>query len=331
MALKLSLIHLQLALELDRTRSLTETGRRLRLTTPAVSYRLKEAQRRLGLPLFERHGHDWQPTAAGERVVLAARAAIDEILAMEADLRAGLKEPQTTLRIGARGYSAYRWLPAFAKTYAKQQNSLRIEIVDDSLTGTLESLRERRVDVAIAAGQIRAQWAVVVPLFRDELVAVLPVGHALAARRWLEPQDFLRDPYITYSAAAERGHEGDQFFRAAHVQPRNRVQVGLAEAVIEWVRHGFGISILTSWAVAEHVQNGSVAIRPLTQRGLSLEWFAVVRRETGSQRSVLFARALAEWCTTYPPFSRIAAQPHRPRAKRRTKDPGARRETRKPS
>ena len=323
MALKLSLLHLQLALELDRTRSLTETGRRLRLTTPAVSYRLKEANRRLGLPLFERHGHDWQPTAAGERVVQAAKAAIDEILAMEADLRAGLKEPQTTLRIGARGYSAYRWVPAFAKTYA-EQTSLRVEIVDDSLTGTLESLRERRVDVAIAAGQIRARWAVVVPLFRDELVAVLPIGHALAARRWLEPQDFLRDPYITYSAAAERGHEGDQFFRAAHVQPRNRVQVGLAEAVIEWVRHGFGISILTSWAVAEHVRNGSVTILPLTQRGISLEWFAVVRRETGSQRCVLFAQALAQWCTTYPPFSGIAAQRRKQKTKRGTKDPGLR-------
>jgi LysR family transcriptional regulator for metE and metH len=228
---------------------------------------------------------------------------------MEADLRAGLKEPQTALRIGARGYSAYRWLPAFAKTYAEQQLSLRIEIVDDSQTGTLESLRERRVDVAIAAGQIRARWAVVTPLFRDELVAVLPIGHALAARRWLEPQDFLRDPYITYSAAIERGHEGDQFFRAAHVQPRNRVQVGLAEAVIEWVRHGFGISILTSWAVAEHVQNGSVTTRPLTQRGIRIDWFAVVRREAGSQRSLLFAQALAKWCTAYPLFSSVVGRP----------------------
>ena len=319
MALKLSLIHLHLALELERTRSLTETGRRLRLTTPAVSYRLQEAQRRVGVPLFERHGHDWQPTAAGERVVQAARAAIDEILAMEADLRAGMQEPQVSLRIGARGYSAYRWLPAFAKKYLEQQPELRIEIVDDSLTGTLESLRERRVDIAIAAGQIRARWAVVVPLFRDQLVAVLPVGHPLGARRWLEPQDFLRDPYITYSAAAERGHEGDQFFRAAHVQPRNRVQVGLSEAVIEWVRHGFGISILTSWAVADYVLKGSVMTRPLGQRGITLDWFAVVRRESGSQRSALFAEALAQWCTTYPPFSGIASQRQSFAKQRRTK------------
>jgi LysR family transcriptional regulator for metE and metH len=319
MTLKLSLAHLQLALELERTRSLTETGRRLRLTTPAVSYRLQEAQRRVGAPLFERHGHDWQPTAAGERVVQAARAAIDEILAMEADLRAGMQEPQVSLRIGARGYSAYRWLPAFAKKYAEQQPELRIEVVDDSLTGTLESLRERRVDVAIAAGQIRARWALVVPLFRDQLVAVLPVGHPLAARRWLEPQDFLRDPYITYSAAAERGHEGDQFFRAAHVQPRNRVQVGLSEAVIEWVRHGFGISILTSWAVADYALKGSVVTRPLGQRGITLDWFAVVRRESGSQRSALFAKALAQWCTTNPPFSEIANQRQRSTTQRRPK------------
>jgi LysR family transcriptional regulator, regulator for metE and metH len=319
MVLKLSMMHLQLALELERTRSLTETGRRLRLTTPAVSYRLKEAQRRVGMPLFERHGHVWQPTAAGERVVQAARAAIDEILAMEADLRAGMQEPQAPLRLGARGYATYQWLPAFAKQYKAQQPGLQIEIVDDSLTGPLESIRERRVDIAIQAGQIRARWAVVVPLFRDQLVAILPVGHPLGARRWLEPQDFLRDPYITYRAATERGHEGDQFFRVAHVQPRNRVQVGLSEAVIEWVRHGFGLSILSSWAVADYVRTGAVMTRPLGQRGISLDWYAVVRRESGSQRSALFAKALAQWCTTYPAFSAIAIQQSRSTTPGRTK------------
>jgi LysR family transcriptional regulator, regulator for metE and metH len=227
-------------------------------------------------------------------------------------------EPQTPLRIGARGYSAYRWLPAFAKEYAQQQPGVRIEIVDDSVTGTLESLRERRVDVAIAAGLIRARWAVVLPIFCDQLVAILPVGHPLTARRWLEPKDFLRDPYITYSATTERGHEGDQFFRAAHVQPRNRVQVGLSEAVIEWVRYGFGISILTSWAVADHVLKGSVVTRPL-KGGIKLNWYAVARREPDSHRSVLFAKALAQWCTTFPPFSAIASQRQRSVRRRRSK------------
>jgi LysR family transcriptional regulator for metE and metH len=231
---------------------------------------------------------------------------------MEVDLRSGPERPRTVLRIGARGYSAYRWVPAFAKTYLTQQTSLGIEIVDDSQTGTLESLRERRVDVAIAAGQIRARWAVVVPLFRDELVGVLPIGHCLAGRRWLEAQDFLHEPYITYNTTAERGHEGDQFFRAAHAHPGNRVQVGLAEAVVEWVRHGFGISILTSWAVAEHVRNGAVTTVPLTRGGIFLDWFAVARREANSQHAVQFAAALAQWCANNLPFTDVVARSQRP-------------------
>lgn len=302
MSLKLSLIHLQLVLELERTRSLTAAARSLRLTTPAVSYRLNDAERRIGRPLFERQGHNWQLTHAGERVVQAAKSVVSELLAMEADLRGELSERPVALRVGARGYSAYRWLPAFAKAFAAHQPGVRMEIVDDSKTSTLESLRDRQVDVAIAAGHIRPGWAVVTPLFRDELVAVLPIGHPLASRPWLEPKDFLHEPYITYSASAERGHENDQFFRNAGIPKRKRVEVGLAEAVIEWVRHGFGLSILTSWALVEHVRNGLVATRPLTERGLMLDWYAVVRREAGNQLSLLFARELASWCETYPLF-----------------------------
>lgn len=324
MALKLSLIHLQLALELDRTRSLTAAARSLRLTTPAVSYRLQDAERRVGRPLFERQGHDWQATHAGERVVQAAKRVVDEMLAMEADLRGGVLEPPVALRIGARGYSAYRWLPAFAKTFAADQPAVRIEIVDDSKTSALESLRDRHVDIAIAAGHIRARWAIVTPLFRDELVALLPVGHPLASRPWLEPQDFMHEPYITYSAVAERGHEGEQFFRGAGIPMKNRVQVGLAEAVIEWVRHGFGLSVLTSWAIAEHVQSGLVTTRPLTQHGLMLDWFVAVRRETGNQLSVQFAQKLARWCATYPLFIRGTRKALRPKALRRPKSGGSR-------
>src|ERR1039457_7046558 len=99
MALKLSLIHLQLALELDRTRSLTAAARSLRLTTPAASYRLQDAERGGGRPLFERQGHDWQASLAGERVIQSAKSVVHELLAMEAALRGGLPDPPVALRI----------------------------------------------------------------------------------------------------------------------------------------------------------------------------------------------------------------------------------------
>jgi DNA-binding transcriptional LysR family regulator len=137
--------------------------------------------------------------------------------------------------------------------------------------------------------------------------------------------NLLWGPYITYSASAERGHEGDQFFRSVRVPMRNRVEVGLAEAVIEWVRHGFGLSVLTSWALVEHVRNGLVATRPLTQHGLMLDWCAVVWHEPGNQLSLVFAQKLARWCATYPLFIGGTRKAPRQKAPRRLKSGGPRR------
>ena len=55
--------------------------------------------------------------------------------------------------------------------------------------------------------------------------------------------------------------------------------VQVPEAIIDLVRAGFGISILSRWAVEPEIADGTLVARPLGEEGLSLDWWAVIRTD----------------------------------------------------
>ena len=58
--------------------SLTKAAEKLYLSQPSLSFFLKELERKIGVQIFTRAKTGLLPTAAGEKVLSAARAMLDE-------------------------------------------------------------------------------------------------------------------------------------------------------------------------------------------------------------------------------------------------------------
>ncbi|PRX37832.1 DNA-binding transcriptional regulator, LysR family [Meinhardsimonia xiamenensis] len=76
---KLALRHLRLIDAIARLGQLNLAAERLRITQPAASRTLAEAERLLGAPLFERHARGMSPTGLGEVVVAHASAIVHRL------------------------------------------------------------------------------------------------------------------------------------------------------------------------------------------------------------------------------------------------------------
>ena len=70
---RLRLRHLQLLLSLAETGNLSQSATALNTTQPALSKWLKELEKDVGLPLFERHARGLRPTGPGEALIEHAR------------------------------------------------------------------------------------------------------------------------------------------------------------------------------------------------------------------------------------------------------------------
>ena len=123
-------------------------------------------------------------------------------------------------------------MPGFLKALKAELPRIEVEQRPATAGLPLDALRRGEVDLELAHWRVPPRGLATLPLFRDELVAVLPSGHALARQPRLAAADFLTEPYVTYSTVIEPGLENDLVFTPARAWPTRFLRAGTAEAAL---------------------------------------------------------------------------------------------------
>jgi LysR family transcriptional regulator for metE and metH len=274
---RLEVRHLRMLQAMARTGNITRAATILRLTQSALSHQIREAERRLGLNLFVRGNKRMRMTPAALSLNEEAGRVLAQLERMEKSVvRDG--EVRHTVRIGCGAYSCYRWLPRFLKGFQDSAADIDIEVVADATQQPLKALSERNIDVAVTAVTPHKATMRSLRLFRDELILITAADHRLAKKDVIVARDLIDEVYISYSDVAEKGHEYESFLKPAQVSYRRMMKVELTEAIVELVIGGFGVSILSRWAVSHYLKSGALASARITPQGLYVDWHATTRK-----------------------------------------------------
>jgi LysR family transcriptional regulator for metE and metH len=296
--LRLSLAHYRAVQTIAALGSITAAAHELGMTQSALSHQLREAERRLGVSLFRRIGKRLRASPAGERIAQAAEEALPQLRIAEADASGYAGVARHRVRIGSGAYSCYRWLPAALQQFQAERPDVDIQIVGDTTRYPVESLLDGKLDVAIDSGPLSTDDVRAIRLFQDELVMIVPPGHPVAEKPHAEPADLADATYMTYSAVEQKGYESERFLRPAGVYPRRVVTIELTEGICELVATGFGVSILSRWAVAPYVDEGRLVACRVGPEGLFIDWHASVRAsDPPDSPANRLARTLADTMT----------------------------------
>lgn len=293
--MRLTLDHLIMLQTLSEVDSLTAAAERLWLTPSAISHRLREAERRLGVELTDRTGGKMRLSPAGMRLERAAREVIETIREAEAEARSMGGGVTAFLRIGVTSYGPFRWIPKFIKHYSTIRPDIEINLVTAPRNEVYASLMQGRLDVSIVDDGMVPSGVTRLPLFRDDLIAIMATDHPLADRTSITAEDFKTYNLITYSTDRAVGWEYDRFFAPASILPRRMITVELIEAIVELVRSGYGISILQRDLVIPSLERGELTWAHLNE-GLDIAWNAIIRPSEDEQSEVsLMTKELASW------------------------------------
>ncbi|WP_374446621.1 LysR family transcriptional regulator [Stella sp.] len=232
-------------LAVAETRSFRLAAERLRVSPPAVSARIRELEDRLGVRLFHRTTRSVVPTAEGERLGTAALQALDQLHGAADALR-----DEAALR---RGRFVVATLPSMAATilppamaeFRAGHPGVEIGMIDAPEGRALEAVATGEAAFGLLARAPPAHRDLLFePLFRDDSVAVMAVGHPLAARRSLRLPELVDQPLLVPAVGTSvRAMVDDAFARfGLAVQPAYEAMnlttlLALAEA-------GFGVSFV---------------------------------------------------------------------------------------
>jgi LysR family transcriptional regulator, regulator for metE and metH len=290
----LEIRHLRLVAAIAETRSMTQAANVLHLTQSALSHQLRDAEEQLGAPLFERKNRQMTLTEAGQRLLQSARAVMAELELAGKEIQKRNGASRGLIRLSTECYTVYHWLPARLKLFQQKFPLVEFQLVVEATDNPFRALLEGKLDVAIACTRIRNRKIRYMPLFEDEGVVILPQGHRLAGKKYVEPQDFAEETLFIYPPK-EESTVLNEILAPAGVWPRRVQEVMLTEAIVEMVKGGLGVAVLAKWAVAPQLASGAVVGLALTEQGHHRTWYAAQLREQRVPNYLQeFVRLLAE-------------------------------------
>lgn len=292
--MSLEVRHLKLVAAVAEEGTITRAANRLHLTQSALSHQLHDAEDQLGATLFERTSKKMKLTEAGERVLISARTVLEELQRVEADIESQATPVRGKVRLTTQCYTVYHWLPACLMRFMKTFTDVDVKVVVEATPDPYDALREGKVDLAIICDKVRDRRIEFTPLFLDEAVAVLPPTHRLARKPFLAPEDFVDETLLLYPPKEESALL-TELLAPLGLAPRAVQELTLTEAMIELVKAGLGITVLTRWSVAPQLAEGSLVAVPITREGLWREWcVARLKKKNTPSYITEFLRLLTE-------------------------------------
>jgi DNA-binding transcriptional LysR family regulator len=263
------LIALDLLDSIAELGSLGQAAARHQMSQPAVSMRMSQLERRLGVTLLARTPAGTRLTPAGERVVALGRRVLAEARAMMTGIEALVAAESSHLRVAASLTVAEYLLPGWLGALHRESPDVILSVEVTNSAKVLARVRGDLADVGFVEGHEQGLNGLsTVAVRSDRLIVVVGPGHPWASRRSpVTGAELAATELIVREAGS-----GTREILADGLIPwggiRSRLELGSTAAILAAARRGEGPAVLSALAVAEDVDAGRLV--SVTTEGIDL-------------------------------------------------------------
>lgn len=231
---------------LARTKNFTRAADELHLSQSALSRSIQKLEEQLGRPVFERKPREVVLTDLGELLLERAK----DILKLMEDTFSELSEAgrRGRIRLGAIPTIAPYFLPGLLDGFARKNPDISVIVQEDITESLIKRCSQGEIDLAIVAQPIAAKHLEVQPLFAEELLLVVPSGHALARTKDVGLDAVAAFPFVMLNEAHCLSDNISSFCRQHLVQPVSVERTSQLATVQELVALDHGVSIVPEMA-----------------------------------------------------------------------------------
>ena len=229
--------------------SLTSAASELGYTQSGLTHMMNSLETELGLTLLLRGKSGVRLSPAGQELLPELRSLADAAGALDLAAEQLRQRNCSTLRLGAYSSIARHWVPQIMAEYRKVCPDTQVSLIMDGLVELYSAVRDDQLDCIMTSyDESLAQGFGWIPLWEDELVAVLPEsfpleGDVMPVERFDESQFLMpsqgADTYILPIFAASPRKIGP------HIITTNLDD----ESIVSMVEHGLGVSLLSRLVV----------------------------------------------------------------------------------
>jgi DNA-binding transcriptional LysR family regulator len=251
-------------------------AQRLNTTQPAISQRIAQLEREMGVKLLSREHRMASPTPSGRQLMVYA----EKLIGLRSEMMAEVGDRSATrgvMRLGVAETIVHTWLPRLIKSVNAAYPNLSLEIEVDITPNLSARLLAQEIELAFVVGPLSAAG------MRNRVLCDFPIGFLASPALGLGDapltvHDLAKFPIITFPRKTQPYEIVRSLFNRPDLPPiRLHASASLA-TVIHMAIEGLGIAVIPTAIVQNELADGrlqllatDLKISPLT---FSASWLA---------------------------------------------------------
>ena len=254
-------------------------AQRLNTTQPAISQRIAQLEREIGVKLLNRDHRVASPTSSGRQLMVYA----EKLIGLRAEMMAEVGDRSAmrgVLRLGVAETIVHTWLPKLVKSVNDVYPNLSLEIEVDITPNLSARLLAQEIELAFVVGPLST------PGVQSRVLCDYQVGFLASPALGLGKgpvtrQDLAKFPMITFPRKTQPYEAVRAVFNRPDLPPiRLHASASLA-TVIHMAIEGLGIAVIPNAIVQNELADGrlqllhtNVKMTPLT---FAASWLSIAR------------------------------------------------------
>ena len=240
------------------TGSFSKTADEMGYSQSAISQMIRSLENEVGVPLLIRAKGSVELTFEGQQLHPLFRAAVNDYRRIREKTKELQGSNSGEIRIGTIASISNFWLPKMIKAFQTRYPEARFTLLQGEYTSISQWVKEGEVDFGFS--NIDAVTGLTkVPLYTDEMMAVLPLDHPLCAKESVSLAELEKDPYIRLEEGSF--NEPINAFHSLGLEPDTKLSVYDDYTILAMIEEGLGYSIIPEMNLRRH--DYRVAKRPL--------------------------------------------------------------------
>ncbi|OZI37389.1 LysR family transcriptional regulator [Bordetella genomosp. 10] len=278
--MRYELTDLRLFLAIAEAKSLSGGASALHLTASAASYRLKNLEFAMSVPLFKREARGMELTAEGEFVLKHVRTVLADVERMHGELGSFSSGIKGSVKLFANSSSLNGFIVPSLRRFLSANPNVNILLEERTSTTIEAAVAGQEADIGIFAGESRSQGVRARRYAVDELIIAAPPNHPIVANGPLKFPAVLDLDFVCMSKTSSNYVFLRDMAKLAGKTPNVRIHAHTFDAVLSLVAGGVGVALVPRSVATVALADKQIAAVELAEPWAIRE-LTLVRPSTG--------------------------------------------------
>ena len=259
--MRYNLITLDLFLCASKYKSLVKAAKEKNLVVSAVSKRILDLEKSVGVNLFYRKKTGVELTPAGLEMQKHCTKIFNSINIMDESIKEYSLVSSGIVRVTANLSSITQFLPEDLATFSKKFPKIKINLKEKTSSEIISSVKESLSDIGIFSEHVEnTERLRIIDYKNDTLVLVVPEYHPLVSKLTVKIEDFIKYEMVGLEKGSSLQAMIDKQVHKRNLKIKKKVETVSFEGVKGMVEAGLGIAVLPTGAIKPYLKSSRLKI-----------------------------------------------------------------------